>query len=201
MHAEGVKVGVEKVKDFKRALEIEGYRRNNIPKNIPYPQRLFYSDWVKYAEQLLRFLSLFPKEQVKVILYEEFRGNNQKTVDEVCEFLNIQKISIHKKTANVRMQPRFPVVTRFLYQSYVMFYALVLNRFGQKSLPVRLSKSMGDFLRKISLKETNKTWTDPALEAKLRRQFKAEVIKFNHLLHEYSLVDTDLITFWGYDKA
>ena len=43
-----------------------------------------YSEHVRYAEQLRRFHEHFPAEQVLVLIYEEFRADNQATLRDAC---------------------------------------------------------------------------------------------------------------------
>lgn len=44
-----------------------------------------------YREQLARYLRLFPREQVKVVLFERFVEDPQAVVDEVCDFLGLDE--------------------------------------------------------------------------------------------------------------
>ncbi|MDP6935300.1 MAG: sulfotransferase, partial [Myxococcota bacterium] len=43
-----------------------------------------------YAPGIQRYLSLFPREQVKVVFFEELVGQTQQTVDRVCDFLGLE---------------------------------------------------------------------------------------------------------------
>jgi hypothetical protein len=43
-----------------------------------------------YAEQLARYLALFPRDQVKVFLYEEWRGEPRRVVAELFRFLGVE---------------------------------------------------------------------------------------------------------------
>ena len=88
-HLQMVSSGVESERDFARALALEPERRagRRIPRGCHHPESLMYSEHVRYAEQLRRFHEHFPAEQVQVLIYEEFRADNQATVREVLRFL------------------------------------------------------------------------------------------------------------------
>jgi hypothetical protein len=52
-----------------------------------------------YARQLQRYFDLFPRGQIKVILFERFVQETQKVVDEVCSFLGLTT-TVDLATAN-----------------------------------------------------------------------------------------------------
>ena len=54
-----------------------------------WPQALIYSDRVRYVEQLRRYHDLFPAEQVLVLIYDDFRADNEATVRTVLRFLDV----------------------------------------------------------------------------------------------------------------
>jgi hypothetical protein len=55
-----------------------------------------------YKRQIERYLDVFPSDQIKVILFEAFVENMQRTIDEVCRFigvaptLNVEKLNTHR---------------------------------------------------------------------------------------------------------
>src|SRR5438270_3242679 len=63
LHRQWLKVNVESETDFARALALEDERRHgrSMPLNTFWPQGLFYSDHVRYVEQLRRFEAHFPR--------------------------------------------------------------------------------------------------------------------------------------------
>lgn len=68
-----------------------------------------YQAIAKYSEQLERVYSIFSKEQVLVILYEDFQTNNRKQFNIICEFLDIRKpdsFDIQYANQNVRVRSK-----------------------------------------------------------------------------------------------
>ena len=43
-----------------------------------------------YKPQLERYLDVFPKDQIKIILFEHFVNHTQEVLDEVCSFLGLE---------------------------------------------------------------------------------------------------------------
>lgn len=58
---------------------------------IRYPQILLGS---AYAPGLRRFLELFPRDQIKVCLFEDFRADNQACIDAVTDFIGAARMQI-----------------------------------------------------------------------------------------------------------
>lgn len=93
-----------------------------------------------YAGQLKRFLDLFPKEQVKVLLQEDLKADTRRTVGEVFSFLGVDPnmdTTVHD-TFNRAQEPRWGKLNRFLQKSglKLAIKQLVPDRLLQKALSV-----------------------------------------------------------------
>src|SRR5271167_632994 len=90
-HLQMVSSRVETETDFRTAIAREDARRagKRIPRRCHHPEALLYSDHVRYVEQLRRYRALFPPEQVLVLIYEDFRRDNEATVRSVQRFLGV----------------------------------------------------------------------------------------------------------------
>ncbi len=82
---------VETEHDFARALALEQDRRNGrrIPRHTYWPKALLYSEHVRYADQLRRYHDAFGRERVLVLVYEDFRADNEAAVRRVQRFLGV----------------------------------------------------------------------------------------------------------------
>jgi len=57
-----------------------------------------------YFKNLSRYFELFPAQNIKIILYDNFRQNPQEVLNEICEFLEISKFELEDiKEHNVTM--------------------------------------------------------------------------------------------------
>ncbi|MBO6605391.1 sulfotransferase [Psychroserpens sp.] len=81
----------EDIADFEQAWDLEQSRRQgkNIPKNCRSTRLLFYSEVAKYYEQLQRVYKYFPEDQVRVILFDDFKTSNLVAYKELLEFINV----------------------------------------------------------------------------------------------------------------
>lgn len=104
----------EDIKDFKLAIEAESDRKSGkrIPKICVNPQDLYYRDVVKFTEQIERYFNVFGKENVKIIIFDEFQKDINKTYQETLMFLGVnpvfeiefKKINSNKQVRNTTLQ-------------------------------------------------------------------------------------------------
>jgi len=77
--------------NFETALDLEPQRNigKEIPKNCRSIKLLKYSQIAKYGNQLENIFKYFPREKVKIILFDDFKSDNRKSYLEVLEFLSL----------------------------------------------------------------------------------------------------------------
>lgn len=81
--------GIEPL-DFLDAVRVEPERLTELP---PEKLRKFaYVDRGRYGTQLARALSLFARERLFILKYEEFRARQRELVDEVFRFLELKPV-------------------------------------------------------------------------------------------------------------
>ena len=91
---------MENQKQFKDALKCEHDRKNGklICKNVLAPSFLFYSEWVKYSDQISRYKKYFNESQIKIILYDDFKNDNFRILKSIFNFIELEtNINISKK--------------------------------------------------------------------------------------------------------
>jgi len=91
-HSQFLYNGNEDIENFKEALSAEGERKRGqrVPKSAHLAQGLLYSETVRYAEQVARYLDLFGPERVHVILYDDFRADLPGTYRRALRFLGVR---------------------------------------------------------------------------------------------------------------
>jgi hypothetical protein len=91
LHSQLLYVGEETVADFESAWRLQERRRQGL--DLPPRSRgaflLQYAEFGRFGSQTERLLSVFPRAQVKLILYDDFTRSTQQVYDEVIEFLGI----------------------------------------------------------------------------------------------------------------
>jgi hypothetical protein len=197
-HLQAVQNRIETEKDLRKALALEPARREgkSIPPYAARPLELLYSDHVRYVEQLRRYDAVFGREQMLVLIYEDFRRDNEATMRTLLRFIGVDESQpIPSVEANPTVRVRSPRLHRMLWSVY-------LGRGRAGSAVQRAVKPLvPKRLRGKALKATQTHLiygrprsADAELMLELRRRFKGEV----QALGDY--LDRDLITLWGYDK-
>jgi hypothetical protein len=198
LHLQFVQSHVETAKDLRRAMSLEAARRRGkrIPRRSPRPQDLQYAEHVRYVEQLRRYHAVFAREQVLVLIYDDFRAENEATVRRVLRLLGVDD------TVPVALQDANPTVRLRSHRLDELVHAVSVGRgpfscaakAGLKALAPRPLRrdALALVRRRVVLGEPRPPQESFVLE--LRRRFKGEVVA----LSEY--LDRDLVTLWGYDR-
>jgi Sulfotransferase domain len=198
LHRQWVQVNVESETDFAKAIALEQPRREGrkLPVNTYWPKGLFYSDHVRYVEQLRRFESHFPRERILVLIYDDFRRDNEGTLRTVLRFLGVdEEHLVEPRQANPSVQVRAPRVNSLLRK------LVVAQGPASRAIKTAITTLTPMRLRQRTLHATRRrlvfgepTAPDQEFMAELRRRFEPEVTA----LSEY--LDRDLVSLWGYDQ-
>lgn len=87
--------GFEK-RSFRKAVfeEING-------KHLQYPQGLRYLTLGLYSKSLISYYSVFPASQIKIFLFEDFKGKTESVMKEIYAFLGVdQEVDMDLKTVH-----------------------------------------------------------------------------------------------------
>jgi hypothetical protein len=197
-HLQSVQAHVESETDFAKALALEEPRRRgeSIPPGVSRPDDLLYSEHVRYVEQLRRYRDAFGAERVLVLIYDDFRDDNEATVREVLRFLEVDD---SRPLALVEANPSVRLRSRRMDE---LVNSLSHGRGGaSRALKTAVKTLTPRGLRRGTLASIQRRVVygepppaDPALTLELRRRFAGEV----RALSEY--LDCDLVALWGYDE-
>jgi hypothetical protein len=198
LHLQLLEVYTEVEPDLGRAMELEAERSEgrSVPRHTYFPQMLLYSEFVRYSDQLKRFYAAFPADQVKVLIYDDFRADNHGTVAEVCRFLGIEDHApVTSLEANETVRPRSQRVNELVH-------ALSVGR-GPVSHAVKgaIKAVTPEQARRRALRALKQRAVfapprppDPAVMRRLRIRYHGEVVAASELLGR------DLVGLWGYDR-
>src|SRR6202030_3525636 len=91
LHLMFIQWRVETERDLRTAISLEQPRREGrrVPRSSHRPQVLQYSEHVHYVEQLRRYQDRFGREQLLVLIYDDYRDDNEGTVRRVLRFLDV----------------------------------------------------------------------------------------------------------------
>jgi len=198
LHRQMLQNHTETERDLRTALALEAARRRgeSIPASAFWPEALLYSERVRYVEQLRRFHAVFPREQVLVLIYDDFRADNEATVRRVLRFLDVDDSSpLAAVEANPSVDvrsPRMRAVVRAVYRRENRLGAAV--RLTAKAVTTRRLRGRLLYPLRQRVLYRPAGQADEQLMAELRGRFAPEV----RALSEY--LERDLVALWGYDR-
>lgn len=195
LHTHLLKSHVETEKSLRRALDLEPERRQgrSIPRSSRWPRLLLYSEHVRYAAQLRRFYERFPRERVLVLAYEDFRRDNQATLETVLGFLEVDSSAAEAvpESNTTRQHVRRPGLYSALHRLSMGdgATAAALRTAIKAVTPRRLRRQTLEAARhRLAMGEPEEP--DEELMAELRHRFESEVVAVSELL------DRDLVSKW-----
>jgi Sulfotransferase family len=198
LHLQFVQAHVETERDLRRALELQERRRRgeSLPRGLRRAQMVMYSDHVRYVEQLRRFEDAFAPEQLLVLIYDDFRADNEAVVRRVLRFLDVDDSApIEPVQANPSVSVRSVRLNHLVRGVYVGrgAFAGSLNAALKTLLPRSARR------RALASVHNRLVYGDPQapderLMLELRRRFRPEVQALGGHLQR------DLIGLWGYDR-
>jgi hypothetical protein len=196
LHMQFLQTGVETERDLGKAIALEARRREgeSIPATSTRPQALLYSEHVRYVEQLRRYEEAFGRERMLVLVYEDYRADNDATVRRVLRFLDVDEThAIEPTEANPTVGVRAPRVSALVRSLYLgrgpaassakrAIKALTPRRVRVGAIAIERRAQLGEPLA-----------VDDRLMAELRARFTPEVAALSDYL------DRDMVKRWGYD--
>jgi Sulfotransferase family len=197
LHLQLVQQHQEPENDLRRAISLEEARRQGryVSHSASYwPQVLLYSEYMRYVEQLSRYHALFPPEQVLVLIYDDFRRDNEAAVRAVQRFLDVDDTHpIEMTEANPTVRVRSLRLNNLVRAAYM----------GEGPVSGAVKASVKAFTPRQLRRDTLETIQrrvvygdarppDEGLIVDLRRRYKPEVVALSKYL------DRDLVSLWDY---
>jgi len=200
LHLQFVQIYIEPEKNLRKALALEDARREgrHVPsKSFWGPRATLYSDYVRYVEQLRRYHAHFPPEQVLVLIYDDYRRDNEAAVRKVQRFLEVddtQPLIVREANPTVRVRSQRLHALVHTVASGDGPLPRAVQGAARTLAPRRLSRESAVAIRnRIFFGKPQPP--DESLMSELRRRFRGEVLA----LSEY--LERDLVKLWGYDDV
>jgi hypothetical protein len=166
---------------FAEALAAEADRREGrrLPRNVGLFQGLQYRRLGSYAEQVQRFLDVFGREAVHVLLYDDFRADTARAFRETCAFLAVDPdVEVSFAVVNANKEPRIRWLRDLTWRKPEPLRRLALLAVPNAALRVRMART----IRKLNRREAQRSALDPALRAQLTKEFAPDVERLEALL-------------------
>lgn len=177
LHSQLLYMGAEDIADFEAALDAEKDRKQGlrIPKRIALVQQLFYREAGKYTEQVRRYLNVFGRENVHIIVYDDFKSDTAGAYKETLRFLGVSSDSqVDFPVVNPNERVRSEAVQDLARRLFIALPWQVRARLRKSPIINRIYKYN-------SRHETRRP-IDPELSKHLQAEFAPEVERLGELL-------------------
>ena len=172
--------GLEK-ESFENALKMEKFRFAN-PK---VPDEYYTKDskhwsinqygYIERGRYLYKLNYLFEnlkKENIKIIIYDDFLKSPKKILNEICKFLEINDFNFKIIKSNKSKQIRFKLISKILNSNDQFMLVKRVKKFIPKVIKIKLSKILSNINSKnktdytnIKFKELNKIYYENEIKS------------------------------------
>ncbi|MEO6637644.1 MAG: sulfotransferase [Ginsengibacter sp.] len=185
LHSQHLFNANEEVRDFEKAIELDDERRQgkHPADSLDFFELPLYRDSAMYAEQVKRYLDVFPKENVYIILYDDLKDDTCKVVNETLAFLGLKgAANIEFERINANKKIKFLGLHRML-----KYPSSGLKDVVRTILPVKkLRHELMVFLFKINAGERERKKIEKKVNNELKAFFANDIKKLS------ALIDRDL---------
>lgn len=170
LHSQKRVNGTEEFESFRDALEAETRRKaGDLRAQGAFP---YYYDAAMYSEQLERFLAAFPRGQLHIIIFDDFKRDAAGVYGQTLEFLGLPAFNANLKVVNSNKTIRSRALHDFLQNP----------RSPVNRLPKPFSTLGYKALDKLNSAPQKRTPLEPDVADKLKRDFAPEVARLSTLL-------------------
>lgn len=180
LHSQHLFNGREDIEDFGDAMEAEVDRKNGIriPKGKFLIEGLFYREVAKYTTQVQRYLNIFGKEKVHIIIFDDFKNNTDDVFRETLRFLEVDE----------SFQPDFRVINpnkrlcSKALKELIQEPPWTVRGLVKTLLPRQFRRKLQKSLMRLNVRYERRQPMDPELRRKLQAEFVQEIKQLSILL-------------------
>lgn len=180
LHSQMLYTCNEDIEDFRSALNAEEARKMGlrIPDTARIPQGLFYREVAKYSEQVQRYLDLFDRRNVYVIIFDDFKKNTSQVYRDCLRFLGVN--DEFRPTSFKVVNPNKKVRSKAL-NKFLLFPSQVVC-LGKHMVPKPLRQKLWARFRRLNIEYVSRPPMDPKLRKCLQVEFTPEGERLSDLL-------------------
>jgi hypothetical protein len=179
LHSQYLFESNEDLADFAAALAAEEDRSQGrrLPPGSNYREGLLYHRVARFAEQVSRYLDVFPGEQVHIVDFDDFSKGTPRVFAEVLDFLGVDSsFRCEFEIRNPNKQIKSSSLHNFLNNPGT--FAILLGRL----IPKSFRRSLLDRLKKVNSPAAPRPPLSAELRAQLNREFAPEVERLGKLV-------------------
>ena len=180
-------LGDEQLPSFAAALAAEAERKagREICRFACFAQGLAYREAARYADQVKRYLDVFGRERVHVIIYDELVADPCKTYKKTLEFLGVDPSYRPEnfQVVNSNKSVRSPALRAILKEPLLHSSLAAIRPWLPRSILLGL-RQLGVLLWQLNTRFESRPPLDPGLRSELRGEFAGEIERLSEMLDQ-----------------
>lgn len=167
------KIGIETLKTFEEAIDIEDKRKSG---NYRERNNLTYIDHGFYYKQLINFYKFFSKSQIFIAFFEDIKENRENLIKKIYNFLEVDENFVPLfNVENPSGVPRIGLIQRILSKKIAPPYIKDLIPLDKRIL-------IKDFLMNLNVKKVNYSPIKLETKRNLINTYRDEILRLEDLL-------------------
>jgi hypothetical protein len=187
MHMQCYILDYETETDFIKAWRLQEDRKNgkNLPTICKEEKLLQYKDIASYSSQIERLLSIFPRDQVKFILFDDFKSNTRQVYCEVLDFLELEEDDRQEfQVENAGQRYKFQWLGDFLLEQ--PRWLVSLKSWVKRTFKISHLTMISSFINKFNVEVGKREQLSAEFVDELKEEFREDVSRVS------ALIDKDL---------
>lgn len=189
LHSELLFQAIETEPDFETAWRLQDKRSQglDLPPGCLEPAYLQYRTIAQIGTQVEQLLQIFPKAQIKFILFEDFTRSTQTAYEQVVTFLGLSSDGrINFDQIRENRARRFNALSNALRDLRLAYRSSLLPVMFKSSLFMPIRVKLTRFVQrldKLNSVRLKRQQLAPSLRQELLYQFKDEIVKVQQILN------------------
>lgn len=171
--------------DLAKAWDLQEARRagKNIPPSARQADLLLYGELGQFSRYVKRLFEIFPREQVKIFLFDDFRRDTRQVYDDALAFLGVPSDG---RTAfpqiNASFENRSALLARLFHPPQAVYRPFM--RAISLAGPIFMKNvfRLYDRLERLNTTGARRAALDPVLRARMAAHFRPDVEELSALL-------------------
>lgn len=182
------RMGIENAPSFAHAWQWEAARRKGlrIPVTCRTPEFLFYGAVARYGEQIERLYGHFPRDRVKVFLYEDFACDPGQVYRDVIRFLGLTDdgrdyfpvVNPHSDVRSAKMQ----IAIGYGVEKLRALRARAMARYGVDLAALGIHRAVIGGVRYLNKRTGPARPVAEDLKKAVREHYRDDILKLERLL-------------------
>lgn len=182
--------------DYKRGKEFHLKEKESFEKafssdnNALYKKGDGYRARGYYYKQLKKYFDIFPKKNIKVILYDDIKNDPKKVVKEMYEFLGVDSDFVPpslNKRINIYSGTKFKSIRGIINSLATIYHKLEAGSLGKVFITFKRATKINSLFNAINeantKKKDKKGDLDPKTEAKFKKTYAEDITKLEKLIN------------------